>query len=228
MFTLFRAGPQSLGRWWCKMIINVGNKFNLILVVCAASCALFISSFRIQIFPPSSTFSSGKFDLTWSKWILLSDGSNLVLFFSVQRGREAKKKQERRLLNHSRNRLMNRKSWINLITATSTLLCHFVILHTREFVCVCLKFYISPKMPLEKRRIKFCNWSSICFLHFQVRWRESWRHAPTIKVISGFEKTKNWIFLCAKAIKNLIRLLVTNFHTIYRENWNQLAAARSH
>lgn len=34
---LFRAGPQSLvGRWWCKMIINVGNKFNLILVVCAA------------------------------------------------------------------------------------------------------------------------------------------------------------------------------------------------
>jgi hypothetical protein len=54
-------------------------------------CALFISSFRHSNLSPSSAFSSGKFDLTWSKWILLSDGSNLV-FFGLRGGKETGKK----------------------------------------------------------------------------------------------------------------------------------------
>ena len=120
---------------------------------------------------------------------------------------------------------MNRKSWINLITVTSILLCHFCYSSHSSSFCVCLSelLHLSQDATREMSD-KVCNWSSICFLHFQVRWRETWRHAPTIKVISGFKKTKNWIFLRAKAIKNLIRLLVTNFHTIYRENWNLLAS----
>lgn len=116
VFTLFRAGPQSLGRWWCKMIINVGNKFNLILVVCAASYAFapFISSFsEFKSFLRLTPLQHSQVEN--SIWLgvngfLLSDGSNLV-FYLVAGQFRGEWKQERRLLVHSGNRLMNLKSW---------------------------------------------------------------------------------------------------------------------
>lgn len=98
----------AFGRWWCKMIINVGNKFNLILVVCAAvllPLALFlcVASF---VNPPAFAVISKHSqveNLIWfGKWILLSDG---FLWSAIE---------ARRLLTHPRSHpicLMNRKLW---------------------------------------------------------------------------------------------------------------------
>lgn len=152
------------------MIINVGNKFNLILVVCAASCFFFFKSLRMEKAKATeenedgdlrSACSSGRSDSTRirSKWILLSDGLNL--FWCETR-------EKSRLLTHSTSQLPNSRSneprevVVNLITSeASNMLSHYHSLTPRNIHRVSQESgfcYISSKsetrpleMPQESR-----------------------------------------------------------------------------